>query len=305
MINKIKNYFYNKISSSRQTHPIYILPTLDGLKVVFLNIVLLTMGLTYANNYILLLNFVLFCLFLGSMFYTHFNLSGLRIISVSVPSIHVGETKELILYFTSSNSQGHHFLTPGIKSSLISLLVNDKKFSLSKDNNYTLKIPISALKRGREKLDNVYLETLFPFHFFRCFTFFSLQNDIYIYPEIKQGKNSFLRLRANLLNKEADDFFIRDFHTGDSLKRVDWKKLAQTNKWYTRQPDKEKPEPVILECGENENEESLSSICYSIHELHNLNASYGLKIANKKYIQPTHSAQHLQTCLRELANYGH
>ncbi len=303
MFEKVTNYFYLKISQSRKVHPIYILPTLDGCKVIFLNMVLLVMGLSYANNYILLLNFILFCLFLGSMFYTHFNLTGLKIISAQIPQIHSGELKELTLHFSSSNLQGHYFLTPKIKSSLIAISDPKIKYSLNVTNNFSLKFYVQGKKRGNETLNKIYLETLFPFNFFRCFTFFTLDQQLFVYPEIKTGLIKNQNLAPDLVNEEGDEFYLKEYQNGDSLKRVDWKKLAQTNKWYTRQFDKKKPQPVMLICGKNESEDSLSSLCYSIHELHNLNIPYGLQTSRNHHIPPGLSSQHLQTCLRELAIY--
>ena len=122
MITLLKEFFYDRISSSRKAHPIYILPTIDGLKVMALNFILLVMGLIYANNYVLLFNFILFCLFLGSMFYTHFNLSGLTLKNTQFPSMYVNENGVLSLTFNSSNAQGHYFIRPYFKNSKIKIL---------------------------------------------------------------------------------------------------------------------------------------------------------------------------------------
>lgn len=303
MIRKIKLYFYNKIADSRREHPIYILPTIDGFKVVLLNMVLLVMGLSYANNYILLLNFILFCLFLGSMFYTHFNLSGIKIVSAVIPQLHAGEEREFIVHFSSSSKQGHHFVLPNLRSNYITVKDPEMKYSLTEKNNHSIKFLVRGSKRGHEQLTKIYLETLFPFNFFRCFTFFTINQDLFVYPEIKAGATQSNNLLPDLINKDGDDFFIRDYQTGDSLKRVDWKKLAQTNKWFTRQFDISRPEPVILTCEESVSEEALSSLCFSIHKLHNMNACYGLKLGSQVFIPPGNSTHHLLKCLRELASY--
>lgn len=303
MLRSIIDYFYDKIAGARLDHPIYIIPTFDGVKVILLNIILLVIGLSYANNYVLLFNFILFCLFLGSMFYTHFNLSGLKLVSVTSPQIHKGEYRELVLYFTSTNSQGHYFLRPSFKSKLVTIQNPKQTYAISSTNNFSIKILIHGEKRGRESINTIYLETLFPFNFFRCFTFYSVDLRLFVFPEIKSGSNFQKSFVPDLINKESDEFFIREYQTGDSLKRVDWKKLAQTNKWYTRQYVAVNPEPVVFSCDDNASEELLSSLCFSIHEMQTRNIPYGLKLGNKSFVAPGNSPFHLLNCLRELACY--
>ena len=303
MLRSFIDYFYNKIAEARLDHPIYIIPTFDGIKVILLNITLLVIGLSYANNYVLLFNFILFCLFLGSMFYTHFNLSGLKLESVISPQIHKGEDRELSLYFSSSNSQGNFFLKPSFKSNLVTIQNQKKTYEISSANNFSIKILIHGKNRGCESINKIYLETLFPFNFFRCFTFYSIDLRLFVFPEIKSGSSFQKSVVPDLINKESDEFFIREYQTGDSVKRVDWKKLAQTNKWYTRQYVAINPEPVIFSCDDNASEELLSSLCFSIHEMQTRNIPYGLKLGSKSFIAPGNSPLHLLNCLRELASY--
>lgn len=303
MISWLKDYFYKRAESSTRVHPLYILPTLDGLKVLALNFILLIMGLVYANNYVLLFNFILFCLFLGSMFYTHFNLSGLTLNSAQFPPLFVNENGVLVLHFTSTNAQGHYFIRPVFKSKLIKINEPKTTFPISSKESTTISISIQGIERGQDNIQAIYLETLFPFNFFRCFTFFRINQDCLIYPE-----RSDLRLHEEVevieeSREEGDDFFIREYQVGDSLKRIDWKKLAQTNRWYTRQFQSVKPNPIMLVLDKTPLEDTLKSICFSMHILHQQNIKYGLKLGHKILISPENSPRHLNDCLRELARY--
>ena len=303
MIKYLKEYFYKRASSSRREHPIYILPTIDGFKVIVLNLILLIIGLIYANNYVLLFNFILFCLFLGSMFYTHFNLSGLTLKSANFPPLYVNENGLLNLNFNSSNAQGHYFIRPYFKSSMIKLMEPNKTFSISSKDSTGVNISIQAILRGHDNIESIYIETLFPFNFFRCFTFFRIDQSCLIFPE-----RSDLRLHEEIelvedSREEGDDFFIREYQIGDSLKRVDWKKLAQTNRWYTKQFQTAKPNPILLILNETPLEDTLKSICFSLHMLHQQDVKYGLKLGQKVLISPDNSPRHLNNCLRVLARY--
>lgn len=303
MISYLKEYFYDRAANSRRVHPIYILPTADGLKVMALNLILLIMGLIYANNYVLLFNFILFCLFLGSMFYTHFNLNGLSLENAQLPPLYVNENGTLSLHFTTSNKQGHYFIRPYFKSSKIKIMDPFRTFPISSKDNTSVNVTIQGLVRGQENIQAIYIETLFPFNFFRCFTFFKINQSGLIYPE-----RSDLRLHDEVelvedSREEGDDFFIREYIVGDSLKRIDWKKLAQTNRWYTREFQKAKPNSILLVLDKTPLEETLKSICFSMHMLHQQDIKYGLKLGQKILISPENSPRHLNNCLRELACY--
>jgi uncharacterized protein (DUF58 family) len=301
---KIHEYIYSRASNSKRVHhPIYILPTVDGLKVVALNLTLLVLGLIYANNYVLLFNFILFCLFLASMFYTHFNLSGLKLTSTQIPALHVKENGQISLHFSSTNSQGHYFIKPYFKSHLIEIAESEKTFAVPFDQKSDVAIPIKGIKRGEENIHSLYVETLFPFGFFRCFTFFKIDQDSIVYPERENLKiHGEIEIVENT-SEEGEDFFIREYQIGDSLKRVDWKKLAQTNHWYTRQFQSAKPNPILLVLDKTPTEETLKSICFAMHSLHHQNIKYGLKLKNDVLVVPENSPRHLNQCLRELARY--
>lgn len=303
MLARLKEYFYDRASSSKRVHPIYIIPTLDGLKVVALNLILLVMGLIYANNYVLLFNFILFCLFLGSMFYTHFNLNGLKLEASQFPFLHAKENGVLTLHFSTKNAQGNFFIRPSFKSKLIVINDNKQTFPVTFARKTDIHISIQGVKRGKEKIESIYVESLFPFNFFRCFTFFRIDQDCFVYPERED-----LRLHEELELSETDkaegeDFYLRDYQIGDSLKRVDWKKLAQTNRWYTRQFQSARPSPVMLVSHQPPKEETLKSICFALHVLHQQDIRYGIKLGVDVLIEPENSPQHLNHCLRELASY--
>lgn len=303
MFARLKEYFYNRASNSKRVHPIYILPTLDGLKVAALNLILLIMGLIYANNYVLLFNFILFCLFLGSMFYTHFNLNGLKLEASQFPALHAKENGVLSLHFSTKNSQGNYFIRPYFKSQLVSINDSKQTFPISFANKTDVHISIQGVRRGRETIRSIYVESLFPFNFFRCFTFFRIDQECFVYPE---RENLRLHEEVELTETdkaEGDDFYLRDYQIGDSLKRVDWKKLAQTNRWYTRQFQSARPNPIMLVSNQPPKEETLKSICFALHAFHQQDIRYGIKLGQDVLIEPENSPYHLSHCLRELASY--
>lgn len=309
MLIKFKDHFLNKLDSLGRSELLYIVPTLDGIKLLALNFTLLVIGLVYANNYVLLFNFILFCLFLGSMFYTHFNLQGLKLISAKLNSIHMGENGLLTLQFKSKSNLGHHFLGLKLRNQIIQL--SDKRFTFSliatNPNTFTVDIPVRGISRGEESLNRVVIETLFPFHLFRCFLYFKPTLSIVVFPKRLDLGLHLTSIAAEEKINEGDDFILNDFKIGDPLKRVHWKKLAQTNRWYSKNLVTPNTRPVMLSLNDKNNpefnlEDQLSSLAFAIYQLHFQNIKYGLSLGDL-FLAPDHSNIHLNHCLHALAGY--
>ena len=287
----------------------YILPTLDGFKLLILNLVLLIVGLVYANNYVLLFNFILFCLFLGSMFYTHYNLHGLKLISAKINPIHLGDIGILTLQFKSLSSLGHHVLNLRLNNQIIQLAVNHFTFSIAPSNStiVVVNIPIRGISRGEEILSRIVIETLFPFHLFRCFIYFKPSTSIVVFPQKKELRLHLSSFTIDEKINEGDDFVLNNFKIGDPLKRVHWKKLAQTNRWYSKNLITPNALPVMLSINDENHpdfnlEDQLSSLAFAIYQCHFQNIEYGLHLGDL-VLDPDHSNGHLNRCLHALAGY--
>lgn len=309
MWTSFQNTFFNKIATLGRSEQLYIVPTLDGIKLAILNLILIIIGLVYANNYILLFNFILFCLFLGSMFYTHFNLQGLKLISAKLAPIHVNDNGILTLQFKTTSSLGHYFLRLRLKHLLIDL--EDKTFNFSiepsSQKSFKVEIPIKGMKRGDLVLSRLCIETLFPFHLFRCFVYFKPQLTIVVYPERKDLKIHHSESVQEDFQDEGEEFTLNNFKMGDPIKRVHWKKLAQTTRWYSKSLIAPKTTPVMLSLNKDHSsklaiEDQLSSLCFALYQLHFQDIKYGLTIGNVT-IDPNHSNHHLKHCLHTLADY--
>jgi uncharacterized protein (DUF58 family) len=304
------NFFREKLKKSSRPRKIYIIPTLDGLKLLSLNITLLIIGLVYGNNFVLLFNFILFGLFICSMFYTHFNLDGLKLEMLYLSPTFAGDKNNLHLFIKTSSSLGHHYINLNLDSKLVQ--TEDAVFSSDESDTTTIKaeIKIKAIKRGVETIQLVRLETLFPFHLFRCISYHPCNLEIIVYPETNNQK-LFLETRPlKDETNEPDDFTLRNFEQGDSYSRVDWKKLAQKNIWYTKITTKININPVILQLGDHKAaniEQQISSLATQMRVYQASETPYGLYIISKnepaQIIAPSLSLTHLNRCLRVLAQY--
>lgn len=304
-----KNKILKTIDSFEKSERLYIIPTFDGLKLLALNLTLLVIGLVYANNYVLFFNFILFCLFLGSMYYTHFNLQGLSLESAQLPPFHMKKHGTLTLSFKSKSNLGHYFLNLKFHHSHFKLDQMIEPFSFEPKSKKALVVhfPVSGLKRGEVFFEKICIETYFPFHLFKCFMYFNPQTVVVIYPEKKDLKIHVSEILLDEKPDNGDDYSIENFIAGDSLKRVLWKKLAQTNQWYSKKLIAPKLKPIVLSLDSKLTapslvENQLSSLTSELYLLHDDNVQYGLKLKNL-YIPPSHSKIHLARCLHALAVY--
>lgn len=308
MLTKAHTKFESKLYALGRQGQLYIVPTLDGLKLLCLNLILLIVGLVYANNYVLLFNFILFCLFIGSMYYTHFNLQGLKLSTTKLNPLHASENGVLILNFKSRSALGHHFLSVSFKNLLIQTADSPFHFSIKEhQNSYRAEIPVRAMQRGVTQLKRICVETRFPFHLFKAFTYFDLDLKVLVYPEKRFLDSHSENSLAEEKSGNDDEYYLKNFTQGDSLKRIHWKKFAQTGKLLTKQMISNEELPVVLGFSSEdltpaEKESELSSICYALHHLHSQNMSYGLAL-DKIAVEPAHSQNHLNNCLRALAEY--
>lgn len=237
------------------------------------------------------------------MYYTHFNLSKIELLGLQVPWIHTNEDGQLTLFFKTKNFYGNHFVRASFKNSFFEINSSESAFSLSLKEKKTVTLLIRGLKRGAGRIETIYIESTFPFNFFRTFTFFKVNCDFVVYPERRQ-LNLHQEVSHPMASTDAeDDFILENYIRGDSLKRIDWKKLAQSNQWYTKKFQAPKKDPIILTCESLPSEEILSSICFSLYKLHYKNIEYGLKLSEQLIISPAHSTGHLKRCLFALATH--
>ena len=304
MWTNIFNRILKNLAQKGRREQIFIIPTFDALKLLLLNGTLLIIGLVYANNFILFFNFILFCLFLGSMYYTHFNLRGLKISGCKISSLHADESSTITLSLTSSSSLGHYFLS--LRSLHSELIEVDTRttFSLAENTQGGIvNLTVFGKKRGCGKINYLAIETLFPFHLFRCLIVLPVDASFYVYPKRSNSKRHQVSSFEEEKNDDGDSFILRDYRRGDSLKHIHWKKLAQTQEWFSKTNLTQTQDPILLSLDESaDTEEQLSSISGELYHLMQNQTPFGLKL-HQQVIAPALSQKHLELCQRTLARH--
>jgi uncharacterized protein (DUF58 family) len=285
----------NKFFFTSPANRIYIIPTFDGIKLITVNLLLLILGLTYANNFVLLFNFLLFCIFLSTMFYTNYNLQGIRVVEAEVLPRHANEPGTLKLFFQTKSKLGHYFISAKFfinGEEIISPLFNIEKTNLT----YSMTIP--KMTRGLKKITRVEISTKFPFHLFKSFTYSNISTEFIIYParinhEYQNGQDQ------QASGSDLDDFKIRNYQIGDSPNRIIWKK-ASGIELLVRDHDLSQIQNIIFRVEDLKGEaleQHLSEIVESLYRCSFSKISFGIETSQKLITASEFDSKHLERCL--------
>jgi uncharacterized protein (DUF58 family) len=211
------------LSNIARSNRVYIIPTLNGLKLFAINLLLLIFGLIYANNYLLFFNFLLFSLFVVTMFYTNMNLDKFTLEKIGLAIVEEGNLISL-----STTKALEELSREQIKLSLFTDngIIDSEATNIDRGiSSFNFKFP--SQKKGVIHFKQAYLSTTFPLGLFRAFMYVNIHSQIYIYP--KQIVSSFDFNNQNNLNTDHSNLNVSNYVQGDKINRILWKKSIGEN----------------------------------------------------------------------------
>lgn len=232
---------------------IYILPTFSGIKLFVVNLLLLFVGLIFANNFVLFFDFLLFGLFVCSMFYTHFNLDQVDVVSVQFIPGHRGERSYLVLMIKNLSQLPKTSISLKLPKSNLWEISETLYFDLSPHELREVRLPLKLNNRGVENLERIILNTIYPFNFFKSFTYYHTNCEMVVYPERDNGilaTNLPTSFNLNRINEEEMDLVRHE--NGKSLARIFWKRFALTGELYSRHHAQESEQLIKFDWSEIE-----------------------------------------------------
>ena len=194
---------------------------------------------------------------------------------------------------------------------------------LAKEGKTAVLVTMAFPRRGRHRIDDVYISSVFPFNFFIRFRRIDLNLDVIVYPAVKKCSIGGLIGREKrskgdrTLDKtgfEAEMLSIRNYQYGDPQKYIHWKASARTGELKTRELSSLANRPLLLELDKiaiADLEEKISCVAYIIVKSFRLNIPVGLKIGTRLF-SPVSRISHetrkagsgKAAMLKELALYG-
>lgn len=227
---------------------IYVLPSRFGL---FFSVLLFAMAagaLNYNNNPALMLVFLV-----GSSVHTALlrgwlGLTGLRLVEVSAPPVHAGETTELRLRFEGEGQRVRRGLC-------IERAGTSQVFEVLPERYASPALPFATERRGLHPIGRIKLSTRWPLGLFAIWSWLNPQAQVLVYPQLEPqapplpGEGALSGQRRQRSPSE-EVHGLREHRQGDPLRLVAWKRSAQLGRLIVREFESPAGVEVRLDYGQ-------------------------------------------------------
>ncbi|MBF0263729.1 MAG: DUF58 domain-containing protein [Gammaproteobacteria bacterium] len=308
-MNRINQYIARKIKpveTMTLTHrKIYILPTKEGYYFALTIILMVLAAINFSNNLIYLFTFFLIAIALLSMFYTQFNLLGVKIHSQHATPVFCGEDMNVPIVIQQT-LQKHK------QSMAVQIKINDFSHQINYvDSAHLHFFQLKTTQRGYLDIPMVTISSTFPFGLFRAWSLVKLESKNLVYPQPLNYDSDLMGQSNSQSQREGtqkgdDEFFgLSQYIQGSSLKKVHWKMVAKEQGMYLK--DFVEGGRALKQWfdirdfpGHIPFEKKLNFLCYLIQQANLQSMTYGLKLYHDQTVLGT-GQLHYQHCLSLLA----
>ena len=174
---------------------------------------------------------------------------------------------------------------------------------------------LSFPTRGRHKVSNVRISSVFPFNFFTRYKTLYTHTEVLVYPRpekyrLEQPLTRRIRARgespSNFAGYDSDLLSIRNYVTGDPPKYISWKSTAKTGRLKTKELSSIQHDNVIIDFDRMDKgnlEYAISGVTYAVLALLRSRTPVGLTMDGDT-MGPDLSGAHKERMLTKLALYG-
>jgi uncharacterized protein (DUF58 family) len=286
---------------------IYILPTRLGLMFAVAVIAMGIGGMNYGNNLALMLAFLLAALGFVAMHHTHRNLAGLHVHSVANEPVFAGQLVQIQLAVDNPSPQLR--LALQTETRFNDALFQALPLQVAAGTQELTQIPIVSQRRGWLSIERLTISTRYPFGLFRGWTVLHLPLKCLVYPKPSERSStpppSEFDTRSSQDLQRGDEEFagLRNFHPGDSPRRIAWKAYARGQGLMTKQYAGAAISTCMLEwesLAGLDVETRLSRLCRWVIDSHQQGIAYGLRLPGFT-AEPALNEAHRARCLNALA----
>lgn len=206
---------------------LFILPSKQGLFFLLIQILLLLIAINYQNNLVYALCFFLFSLFISTIFFTFFNLNGLRLNLEESSKTFAGQTVFVKFLIDKKPKAMHHQVACHFNGEQAVV------FDLVDSNQVSIALPLATNQRGWLTLPELKIKSEFPLGLVTCWSRLRFKQSILVYPvPLAIDHRQLLSLSGGEDaegSRSGDEHFkgFKTYEQGDSLNRIYWKGLAK------------------------------------------------------------------------------
>lgn len=302
-----------QIQLSQKT--IFILPTLQGVLVGFGAIIVMVIAIAERNPVALMLSALMLGIFLLSLILCYRNLSGLQLIAQDsggpMPGCRcfVGDTAQFtIMLSAAGRRRAYQTLWIGFNTDAL------RPVSLMAGGDVAVNLSMPTKQRGLLTAPRLILRTRYPAGLWQAWSRPDLLMHCLVYPRplacilprsVRPAETGSYGQQRTAMQAGVDDFIgLRDYHPGDSIRRVAWQSLARGQGLKTKQFVRD-AEPQVLLTFEDfrgrEPEAILACMCFQVLKLCPYRQAVGLRLPGKTTISPGYGEAHKHQLLQALA----
>lgn len=295
-------------ASERRTldnRSLFVFPNRWGVVFGLLTLVVLITGINYQNAMISASAYLLIAMCLLHIFQSYKNLAGLTLEFDRAESAFPGDWITVILRVHAGDRERKGILVGWLPDRYA-------RFNLDKGQSRDITVRLPAKRRGVLEPGRLLVATSWPLGLVTVWSRPDLSVRAWVYPEpvhaepldadTQEGGDQDQRRKHAY---EGDFAGLREYQKGESVRRIVWKKFAQTGARVVRdfEVSSAKPEWVDASAWAHlETERKLSAMCEALLALYNQHKPFGLRIEQTEYGPDAGEAQ-LRRCLLSLAQY--
>ncbi len=285
---------------------IYILPTRHGLLFAVLLTVMLLGSANYSNSLGFVLTFLLSSFAVVSILHTYRNLSQLRLLPGKANPVFAGDLARFEVRLDNTGPVARFGVELGTRAGTGSR-ADVPAFAQS-----AATLSVLTERRGLHRLGRFCVSTRYPVGLFRAWSYLDLDLACLVYPQpVGVGAappRSAYRLDAQGdCGQGCDDFAgLRQYHPGDSLRRIHWKAAAHNDDLVTKQFGGDRAQQLWLDweaLGDPDPERRLGQLSRWVVDASRRQLTYGLRLPDQQ-ITPARGHSHRHQCLAALAMFG-
>jgi uncharacterized protein (DUF58 family) len=293
------------LSKKKYTTRIKTRLTTTGWGYLLLMLVILLLGINYANNLIYALAYFLMSLLVVGYLQTRAQLKNLIFNNWHCQEVFVGNNINYQIQIKNNRIAKSWGLFAGLSD------IATPHLFLSSNQAQNLILKNQAKKRGLYQHGSVYIFSTYPFGIFQASKLMPKLPECTIYPQAI----GVLHLPDNSSGDSARQHqesesitSIRKYIAGDNLSRIGWKFLARSDVLMTKEFDGALGDPVLVlnwkqsEISNLGIEARLSQLCKWVIEADRLRFVYSL-ILPQQTIEANSGRPHRQECLESLAMF--
>jgi uncharacterized protein (DUF58 family) len=278
---------------------IYLLPTGRGLFLIVTALVLLLVGINYQLSLAFVVAFLLAGLMQAALLVSYRNLRGLVVCAGRSPRCKVGESLVFSVALASPDrarsgvslrAETGVAALLGMSHKASKMMATSWPLSIAGDSAETVPMVFSPTRRGVLPLGRITVASRAPYGLIGAWSYVNFEWIGLVEPQPETPPPSLPLMagdddgsRANKPHVAHDPDGLRDYVPGDSLKRVDWKKVAKSGDWYTRTGEAGQRQEIELAWQSvtlTDTEARLARMAAWLARAHNENCAYSLSMPN-------------------------